>query len=104
MLKNGGEISDYQRNYPLRGGKTTVFEGGQRVRAFIYAQNLDIDPYVYNGMFHSVDWIPTVINAALPEPIGTKKTYQAKIIQNKNSPQLCKIEILIIKKSLELTA
>lgn len=70
FLKNGGDISDYQRNYPLRGGKTTVFEGGQRVRSFIYGRKLGAGRFVYDGMFHSVDLIPTLMSAALDEPVG----------------------------------
>lgn len=59
---------DYQRNFPLRGGKSGVFEGGNRVRAFINMKGLE--PSVYDGMFHSVDWVPTVLSAAINEPIG----------------------------------
>lgn len=73
-MKNGGDIGDHQRNYPLRGGKTTVFEGGQRVRAFISGRNLGVEPYAYEGMFHSVDWIPTILSAALGQPTG--KSFQ----------------------------
>lgn len=54
----------------MRGGKTTVFEGGHRVRAFINGRNLGVNPFVYNGMFHSVDWIPTILSAALGQPTG----------------------------------
>ena len=71
LFKNGGEISDLHRNYPLRGGKTTVFEGGQRVRSFIYGKDLDIKPFVYNGMFHFVDWLPTIMSAAMDTPISS---------------------------------
>lgn len=55
----------------MRGGKTTVFEGGQRVRAFIYGgRNLGVNPFEYNGIFHSVDIVPTLMSAAIGDSIG----------------------------------
>ena len=69
---NGGATYASGRNFPLRGGKMTAFEGGHRVRAFI--NGVDLKPYVNEGMFHSVDWLPTVLNAALDEPVGNKLT------------------------------
>jgi arylsulfatase A-like enzyme len=65
---NGGEILDFQRNFPLRGGKSTVFEGGHRLRSFINSKN--INAYTYRGMFHSVDWVPTVLSAAIGKSIN----------------------------------
>ena len=41
-------------------GKMTVFEGGTRVRAFVNAPG--IKPYVNDGMFHAVDYLPTILN------------------------------------------
>jgi arylsulfatase A-like enzyme len=46
----------------------TVFEGGTRVKGFIYGK--DLKPMVYEGMFHAVDWMPTVLNAAIGFPVG----------------------------------
>lgn len=68
FFKNGGEISAYARNAPLRGGKLTAFEGGHRVRGFFYDKR--IKPFAYNGMFHAVDWLPTMLKAALGKEIG----------------------------------
>ncbi len=45
-----------------------MFEGGTRVRAFINGK--DLKPSVYEGMFHSVDLLPTLMSSALNIPIG----------------------------------
>ena len=52
----------------MRGGKFTVFEGGTRVRAFINGKGLP--SYTYEGMFHAVDWIPTILHAAVGQSSG----------------------------------
>lgn len=70
MSDNGGEIHDNGRNYPYRGGKRTVFEGGHKVRSFVYDGSKSIKSSFYDGMFHSVDWLPTILSAALNKPIG----------------------------------
>jgi arylsulfatase B len=59
---NGAPVYQSGSNYPLRGSKATVFEGGTRVRAFINAPG--VIPFVNKGMFHAVDWLPTLLNAA----------------------------------------
>lgn len=55
--ENGGS------GYPYRGAKSTMFEGGLRVPAFIYsplipteAQGTEIDT-----LFHGTDWLPTIV-------------------------------------------
>ena len=68
MSDNGAQVNVGGRNHPLRGGKATVFEGGSRVRAFISSP--DLKPYVNEGMFHAVDLLPTILNAALDVPVG----------------------------------
>ena len=60
---NGGACAAGSQNYPLRGCKDTLFEGGQRVRSFVYGKSLT--SYVNSGLFHAVDFTPTIIGAAL---------------------------------------
>ncbi len=55
-------------NLPLRGGKAQVFEGGTRVKSFINGK--DLRPRVFDGMFHAVDWMPTILNAAIGRQVG----------------------------------
>ena len=51
-------------NFPLRGGKHTLFEGGIRVPAFVHS------PLIRNrgrrewSLFHACDWFPTLLKLA----------------------------------------
>lgn len=61
---NGGMPLTTGSNYPLRGAKSTVFEGGTRVSAFVFGNGLQKNGYTYDGLIHAVDWFPTIIAAA----------------------------------------
>ncbi|XP_059170477.1 arylsulfatase B-like [Physella acuta] len=62
---NGGWTYFGGNNWPLRGGKLTIFEGGTRVPAFVHAPMLkEGKGKIYNGMIHAVDWFPTLLKAA----------------------------------------
>ncbi|XP_025083095.1 LOW QUALITY PROTEIN: arylsulfatase B-like [Pomacea canaliculata] len=61
---NGGWTQFYGNNFPLRGGKVTVWEGGTRAAAFLHGWGLQKTGSRYNGMMHAVDWFPTIITAA----------------------------------------
>ncbi|KAH9499681.1 hypothetical protein Btru_074419 [Bulinus truncatus] len=60
---NGGWTTYGGNNYPLRGGKLSIFEGGTRVPAFLHGKMLQSQGQVYNGMMHAVDWFSTVVKA-----------------------------------------
>ncbi|KAH9499685.1 hypothetical protein Btru_074432 [Bulinus truncatus] len=60
---NGGWTTYGGNNYPLRGGKLSIFEGGTRVPAFLHGKMLQSQGKVYNGMMHAVDWFSTVVKA-----------------------------------------
>eukprot|EP01083_Nonionella_stella_P179847 639653_1 len=57
-------------NYPLRGGKHSIWEGGTRVTAWLWATPDIIDRSVatigknYTQLMHLVDWMPTILEAA----------------------------------------
>ena len=47
-----------------------MFEGGHKVRSFVYDGGNNLEPSFYEGMFHSVDWLPTILSAAINRPVG----------------------------------
>ncbi|ODM97123.1 Arylsulfatase B [Orchesella cincta] len=63
---NGGAPEGYNLNYgsnwPLRGVKNTLWEGGTRVAACIWSPN--IMNRVSSDMMHASDWLPTLYEAA----------------------------------------
>jgi len=63
---NGGCRGAGGRNYPLRGNKGTLFEGGTKVDALIYSKLLSSKQQgaTYGGLMHVVDWFPTMLDMA----------------------------------------
>ena len=54
---NGGKPSLGSSNWPLRGGKSTLWEGGTRAVSFLHSKNLLPNaPYTWDGLVHAVDW------------------------------------------------
>ena len=53
------------RNFPLRGGKGSVWEGGTRSPSFIHAPFVPrLARNVDNSVIHVTDWLPTLYAAA----------------------------------------
>jgi len=70
LSDNGGSTGNARgQNLPLRGQKTSRFEGGVRTPSFVYGgyvdrllgENTQCD---YDGLFHVSDWLPTLLQLA----------------------------------------
>ncbi|XP_076645885.1 arylsulfatase B [Halictus rubicundus] len=68
MSDNGaqtvGLLENYGSNYPLRGLKFTLFEGGIRGTACVYSPLIKRSSRVADHLMHIVDWLPTFYTAA----------------------------------------
>jgi len=59
----GGFNGNVASNWPLRGVKASLWEGGVRVPAFIWSPLLKKSGYVSNALMHVSDWVPTILTA-----------------------------------------
>ncbi|XP_070561320.1 arylsulfatase J-like [Ptychodera flava] len=62
---NGGPSEKCESfNTPLRGTKSTLWEGGVRGDAFIHSKFLEKPKRLCSGMMHITDWLPTLYHIA----------------------------------------
>ncbi|XP_025082392.1 arylsulfatase B-like isoform X1 [Pomacea canaliculata] len=65
---NGGPANGFDNNaannFPLRGVKTTLWEGGVRGVGLIHSPLLQTSGYVAQQLLHVCDWLPTLYEAA----------------------------------------
>ncbi|KOX74856.1 Arylsulfatase B [Melipona quadrifasciata] len=59
-----GRYRNYGSNYPLRGTKYTLYEGGVRGVAALWSSRLQKSARVSNELVHITDWLPTLYSAA----------------------------------------
>ncbi|XP_015431893.1 PREDICTED: arylsulfatase B-like [Dufourea novaeangliae] len=68
MSDNGaqtvGLLENFGSNYPLRGLKFTLFEGGVRGVACVYSPLIKKNSRISNQLIHVTDWLPTFYSAA----------------------------------------
>ena len=58
---NGGQTAAGSSNWPLRGNKNTVFEGGVRGTGFVWGSKLPSLNYDNHHLIHVTDWLPTIV-------------------------------------------
>jgi arylsulfatase A-like enzyme len=73
-LDNGGDTDLGASNWPLRGGKGCLYEGGVRAVGFVHGAPLGTqrNGTVSNELIHVSDWFPTLINLAGGNFSGTQ--------------------------------
>lgn len=62
-----GNEGTSSNNYPLRGGKNTLWEGGTRVVGAVRGAGIQKTGYDSYEKVHATDWLPTLVRAASGE-------------------------------------
>ena len=63
LFADNGAPTRYGNNYPLRGGKNSMFEGGIRSPGFVHSPLLpsNVKNTTSEALIHVSDWFPTFV-------------------------------------------
>mmetsp|Transcript_1886 Transcript_1886/g.11353 ORF Transcript_1886/g.11353 Transcript_1886/m.11353 type:complete len:534 (+) Transcript_1886:209-1810(+) len=64
LSDNGGPVEGHSTNFPLRGGKHTLWEGGVRLAGFMHGSMIHNAGKHFQGLMHIADLLPTIADAA----------------------------------------
>ena len=68
---NGGQIHTAGNNWPLRGWKESLWEGGIRGVGLVYSKLLSKPGQINSELIHVTDWFPTIVNLSGGSVDGT---------------------------------
>ncbi|CAE7179264.1 Arsb, partial [Symbiodinium pilosum] len=54
-------------NWPLRGGKCSIWEGGTRGTGLVYAPGVMTQGFTWTGLMHAADWLPSLVEGVAME-------------------------------------